>query len=114
MRLAMPRNSEWGSACRGRILTITLTMRKNALFLSRFLGLGLMLLIGLAAGRASAQIYAQDDAAGYTNSAGGNFAWEYDSSTNGGFGFQPWVFQQAGPTYHGFYLGKQHHASVRW
>jgi hypothetical protein len=88
-------------------------MRKNASSLSRFLGLVLMLLIGLCAGKASAQIYAQDDAASYTNSIGGNFAWEFDSNTNGGFGFQPWVFQQAGPTYHGFYVGNtSSHASA--
>ena len=57
-------------------------MRKNNLSLSRFLNLLLMLLIGLCAGKASAQIYAQDDAGAYT-------AW--GTGTNYGFGFQPWV-----------------------
>jgi hypothetical protein len=91
----------------------TLPMKKNASSLFRFPGLALMLLIGFCAGKVSAQIYAQDDAAGYTNSAGGNFAWEFQSTTNGGFGFQPWVFQQAGPTFHGFYIGKTNtHASA--
>src|ERR1017187_10098210 len=72
------------------ILKITLPMRKNILSLSRFPGLVLLLLIGFCAGKASAQIYAQDDAAIYSNSIGGNFAWLSGSNTNGGVGVQPW------------------------
>ena len=88
-------------------------MRKNILSLSRFPDLVLLLLIGFCAGKASAQIYAQDDAASYSNSIGGNFAWLSGSNTNGGFGFQPWVFQQGGATFHGFYVGKTNtHASA--
>jgi hypothetical protein len=81
-------------------------MRKNILSLSRFPGLVLMLLVGFCAGKASAQIYAQDDAASYSNSIGGNFAWLSGSNTNGGFGFQPWVFRNGGPGFQGFYMGK--------
>ena len=75
-------------------------MRKNILSLSRFLNLVLMLLIGLCAGKASAQIYAQDDAGAYA-------AW--GTGTNYGFGFQPWVLEQTGTgngNYTGFYLSK--------
>src|SRR5947207_10178187 len=53
-----------------------------------------------------AQIYARDDAAGYTNAPGGaNYAWLYQTTTNGGFGFNPWVFTHAGSGFQGFFVG---------
>src|SRR2546428_762453 len=57
-------------------------------------------------GSAQAQISARDDAAGYTNAPGGaNSAWLYNSTTNGGFGFTPWVFQRGGSGFQGFFVG---------
>src|SRR5438094_8215975 len=56
----------------------------------------------------SGQVFARDDAAGYTNSAGGNFAWMYQITTNGGFGFNPWVFRNTannGTSFSGFFVG---------
>src|SRR6266699_560275 len=53
----------------------------------------------------SAQIYAKDDAANYGSSPG-NSAWVTGaSSTNGGFGFNPWVFTRGGSGFQGFFLG---------
>src|SRR5712671_1287549 len=55
---------------------------------------------------ASAQVSARDDAAGYTNAPGGaNYAWLYNATTNGGFGFTPWVFTRSGANYQGFFVG---------
>jgi hypothetical protein len=52
------------------------------------------------------QIFAKDDAAGYTNAPGGqNYGWLYNTTTNGGFGFNPWVFQRGGSGFQGFYVG---------
>src|SRR5437867_5847853 len=54
----------------------------------------------------SAQIFARDDAAGYTNAPGGaNYAWLYQTTTNGGFGFNPWVFTKGGSGFQGFFVG---------
>src|SRR5262245_15597734 len=55
---------------------------------------------------ASAQFFARDDAAGYTNApAGANYAWLYQTTTNGGFGFTPWVFTRGGSGFQGFFVG---------
>ena len=77
---------------------------KKRLFLALFLAAGGAAYLGSIAST-SAQIFARDDAAGYTNSAGGNFAWEYQTTTNGGFGFTPWVFQRGGSGFQGFFIG---------
>src|SRR5258707_12522446 len=54
----------------------------------------------------SAQVLARDDAAGYTNAPGGvNTGWYFNTTTNGGFGFTPWVFTKAGANYEGFFIG---------
>src|SRR6266850_3716577 len=56
--------------------------------------------------RASAQVFARDDAAGYTNAPGGaNAAWQFTTTTNGGFGFNPWVFTRSGANFQGFFVG---------
>jgi hypothetical protein len=56
--------------------------------------------------RASAQVYAKDDAAGYTNAPGGqNYGWLYNTTTNGGFGFTPWVYTRGGSGFQGFFVG---------
>jgi hypothetical protein len=55
-----------------------------------------------------AQFFARDDAAGYTNTVGGNFAWMYQTTTNGGFGLNPWVFRNTannGTSFSGFFVG---------
>src|SRR5947208_1780827 len=52
----------------------------------------------------SAQIFAQDDAASYSN-APANAAWLSGPNTNGGFGFQPWTFVHSGPGFQGFFIG---------
>src|SRR5262245_44194574 len=55
---------------------------------------------------ASAQFFARDDAAGYTNApAGANYAWLYQTTTNGGFGFTPWVYTRGGSGFQGFFVG---------
>src|SRR5437867_4077062 len=54
----------------------------------------------------SAQIFARDDAAGYTNAPGGaNYAWLFQTTTNGGFVFNPWVFRRGGSGFQGFFVG---------
>lgn len=50
-----------------------------------------------------AQVQAYDDATGYTN---GNPGWMYLGTTNGGFGFTPWVYAKSGVNYQGFFLNK--------
>ncbi len=60
--------------------------------------------VGFLASNAFGQIIAQDDASGYTGAAG-NPAWLSPPNTNGGFGFQPWSFQTAGPAFQGFFIG---------
>jgi hypothetical protein len=52
----------------------------------------------------SAQVFARDDAARYTN-APGNAAWLYQTTTNGGFGFNPWVFRRGGSGAQGYFVG---------
>src|SRR2546423_6074388 len=55
---------------------------------------------------ASAQVFARDDAAGYTNAPGGaNYGWLFNTTTNGGFGFTPWVFTRSGANFQGFFVG---------
>src|ERR1035441_7383593 len=68
----------------------------------------LAILTGVAllacANSARAQVYAYDDASGYTGAAG-NPAWLFSTTTNGGYGFMPWVFTKQGSDYQGFYVG---------
>ena len=56
----------------------------------------LALFFGFGANRASAQIFASDNAAGYTT---------WTNNQNSGSGFQPWVQEQTGTTTNGSYTG---------
>jgi hypothetical protein len=58
----------------------------------------------LAVTIARAQTYAKDDAAGYTTLPN-NSGWDVAGTTNGGFGFNPWVFRTNGLNFSGFYVG---------
>ena len=68
----------------------------------------LAILTGVAwlacASSARAQVYAYDDVSGYVG-AGGNAAWLFSTTTNGGYGFMPWVFTKQGSDFQGFYIG---------
>lgn len=68
--------------------------------------LRLLLSISLACGAgttASAQLLALDDAAAYTTLPN-NSGWGFSTTTNGGYGFNPWVYQTGGGGFSGFYV----------
>jgi hypothetical protein len=77
-------------------------MKTNITLQSLAIFTGVALLAG--AGSARAQVYAYDDASGYFGAAG-NAAWLFSTTTNGGYGFMPWVFTKQGSDFQGFYVG---------
>jgi hypothetical protein len=70
-------------------------MKTNITLQSLAIFTGVALLAGASSARA--QVYAYDDASGYTG------AWLFGTTTNGGYGFTPWVFTKVGSDYQGFY-----------
>src|ERR1017187_4311832 len=78
------------------LMKTKLTLKSLAIFT------GVVLLA--CASSARAQVYAYDDVSGYAGAAG-NPAWLFSTTTNGGYGFTPWVFTKAGSDYEGFYVG---------
>ncbi|MSU59681.1 MAG: hypothetical protein EXS35_16200 [Pedosphaera sp.] len=62
-----------------------------------------VLLATLTATTASAQVLARDDAAAYTTIVN-NSGWAFSTTTNGGYGFNPWVFRTNGLNFSGFYV----------
>src|ERR1051325_2436836 len=64
-----------------------------------------LLFAQLAALNASAQVLARDDAAGYFTIGGAtNAGWGFSTTTNGGFGLNPWVFRTNGLNFSGFFV----------
>src|ERR1035437_1155630 len=83
---------------------LTSLMKTNLTLQSLAIFTGVALLA--CANSARAQVYAYDDASGYTGAAG-NVGWYFGTpaNTNGGFGFTPWVFTKQGTAFEGFYIG---------